>query len=183
MGAQGRRHGDNSFFLPPSFYYPSLGEFTSLNHFMRHPIADTSQLSVSRTDLCPDTQTISYIQTTGHLYLGVQQVSETPHLLQLTSLSAPSCLVNGPLSFHLLRHILGAVSILLFLSCPTSKLSEHPFGSTFTKYPDSGPFSPLHGSRHGLSHQHLLPGPLLSSSPVPRFRPCPRQVVLRTHPV
>lgn len=46
MGAQGRRHGDNSFFLPPSFYHRSLGEFTSLNHFMRHPIADTPQISV-----------------------------------------------------------------------------------------------------------------------------------------
>ena len=71
MGAQWWGDGDNSFFLPPSFYYRSVGEFILFTHFMCHPIADTSPISISCTDLCPDIQMISYIQMTGHLYLGV----------------------------------------------------------------------------------------------------------------
>lgn len=70
MGAQGRGDGDNSFFLPPSFYYRSVGEFISFDHFMHQPIADTSQISISCTDLCLDIRMISYIQMTGHLCLG-----------------------------------------------------------------------------------------------------------------
>lgn len=91
-------------------------------------------------------------------------IASSPSSPARSSHAPPISVMVSPF-FDSLRHILGATSILFFLSYPTSKRSENPVGFTLNKYPGFGHASPLHSCHCGLSHCPFMPGLLQSPPP------------------